>query len=145
MRSITEELEQVKDAFEQEQVRIQSLEENLARSAAEKEKMEELAKTDLDSYKTTFIKLKRDLDETNASCTRFERELEIARTQNKAYENELNLASQNKEQSGLQVHSLAEELEKMKAALESERNLHRAGDESLAHSPSQVCASRNIL
>ena len=131
VRSITEELEQVKDAFEQEQVRIQSLEENLARSAAEKEKMEELAKTDLDSYKTTFIKLKRDLDETNASCTRFERELEIARTQNKAYENELNLASQNKEQSGLQVHSLAEELEKMKAALESERNLHRAGDESL--------------
>jgi chromosome segregation ATPase len=131
VRSLTGELEQVKFAFEQEQERIQSLEENLARSTAEKEKMEELAKTDLDSYKTTFIKLKRDLDETNASCTRFERELEIARTQNKAYENELNLASQNKEQSGLQVHSLAEELEKMKTALESERNLHRAGDESL--------------
>jgi len=128
---LADELEQVKAALEHERDLITSLRQNLTEAVAEKENTEELVKTDLDSYKVTFIKLKRDLDEATATRTTLEREIEIAKIQNKAYENELNLASQGREQSELQVRSLIEELEKVKAAFESERSLHRTSDESL--------------
>ena len=131
VKSLSGELEQVKTALINEQDITKNLKENLAELVTAKEKMEDLIKTDLDSYKTTFIKLKRDLDDATATRISLEREIEIAKTQNKVFANELNLASQSKEQAGLQVRSLADELEKVKAELKTERSLHQAGDENV--------------
>ncbi len=55
----------------------------------------------------------------------------LQKYQNKALIDELNLANQSRAQSVQQVHSLADELEKVKAALDSERSLHQAGDKSI--------------
>ena len=131
MKVLADELEQVKAALEHERDLITSLRQDLTEAVAEKENTEELVKTDLDSYKVTFIKLKRDLDEAIATRTTLEKEIEFVKIQDKAYKNELNLASQGREQSEIQVRSLIEELEKVKAAFESERSLHQTSDESL--------------
>jgi len=124
-------LETTRAALQNEENTTKSLKENLAEVVAENEKTEVRVKTDLESYKATFIRLKRDLDEATAIPKTLERDLGAAKTQNKALIDELNLANQSKAQSVQQVHSLVDELEKVKAALETERSLHQAGDKSI--------------
>ena len=118
-------------ALKNEENTTQLLKENLDEVVADKEKTEVRVKEDLESYKTTFIRLKRDLDEATAIPKTLERDLYAAKIQNKALADELNLANQSSAQSVQQVHSLEDELEKMKAALDAERSLHQTGDKSI--------------
>ena len=124
-------LETTRAALENEENTIKLLKENLAESAAENEKTEIRVKADLESYKTTFMRLKHDLDEATAIPKTLERDLDAAKIQNKSLVDELNLANQGRLQSVQQVHTLADELEKVKAALDAERSLHQAGDKSI--------------
>ena len=123
-------LETTRTALENEENTTQSLKENLAEAVAENEKTEVRVKEDLESYKTTFIRLRHDLDEATAIPKTLERDLDAAKIQNKLLVDELNLANRSREQSVQQMHSLADELEKVKTALDAERSLHQAGDRS---------------
>jgi len=118
-------------ALQNEENTTQSLKENLAEAVAENEKTEVRVKEDLESYKTTFIRLKRDLDEATAIPKTLVRDLDAAKNQNKALVDELNLANQSRAQSVQQMRLLGDELEKVKAAHDTERSLHQAGDKSI--------------
>ncbi len=131
VRSLTGELDQANEALGIKESQIASLRENLADAIQEKENTETRVKTDLESYKTTFIRLKRDLDETLASRRTLEKDLASAKTQSKAYAEELALATRNKEQSGHRIRMLADELERVKADLDTERSLHQTSAENL--------------
>jgi DNA-binding response OmpR family regulator len=124
-------LETTRQAFENEENTTKLLKENLAEALAENQKTEERVKEDLESYKTTFIRLKRDLDEATAIPKTLERDLDNAKIQNETLAEELNRANQRRIQSDQQVRSLADELEKVKAALDTELSLHQAGDKSI--------------
>jgi DNA-binding response OmpR family regulator len=124
-------LETTSAALQNEENTTKSLKENLAEVAAENEKTEVRVKEDLESYKATFIRLKRNLDEATAIPKTLERDLDAAKIQNKSLVDELNLANQSRAQSVQQVRSLGDELEKVKAALDTERSLHQAGDKSI--------------
>jgi len=135
IRSLQEQLGEVQEkyassrlALETETGRTKSLKEHLADIIAEKEKTEEMLKTDRDSYKATFLRLKHDINEATAIPAALERELIAVKSQNKALTDELNLAYQGKAQISHQVRSLSEELEQVKADLVSVQDLHRAGD-----------------
>ncbi len=127
---LQEKYEQARKALETEENRTKSLKENLADIVAEKEKTEEMLKTDRDSYKSTFLRLKHDLDEATAIPATLEKELSAVKSQNKALSDEMNLAYQAKAQTSQQVHSLMQELEQVRAALASEKDLHRQRSES---------------
>jgi hypothetical protein len=127
---LQEKYESVRAALETEEGRTKALKENLADTVAEKEKTEQMLKTDRDSYKATFSRLKFELDEATAIPATLERDLNAARSQNKALTDELNLAYQARAQVSQQVHSLSEELGQVKALLASEQDLHRASRES---------------
>jgi DNA-binding response OmpR family regulator len=129
--SLTGELDQAKEALGIKESQIASLRGNLADAILEKENTEARVKTDLESYKTTFIRLKRDLDETLASRRALEKDLASAKTQSKAYAEELALATRNKEQSGQKIRMLADDLERVKADLDTERSLHQTSAENL--------------
>jgi len=129
--SLTSELGQVKEELEKKENQIQSLRETLAAAVFEKEKTEEQVKTDMESYKTTFIRLKRDLDETLASRRTLERDLALAKTQNMAYTNELALATSGREHFEQQIRLLTDELERLKGEYETEQRLHRTSSENL--------------
>jgi DNA-binding response OmpR family regulator/predicted HAD superfamily Cof-like phosphohydrolase len=124
-------LETTSAALQNEENTSKLLKENLAEAVAENEKTEVRVKEDLESYKTTFIRLKRDLDEATAIPKTLERDLDAAKVQNKALVDELNLANQSRAQSVQQVRSFGDELEKVKAALDTERSLHQAGEKSI--------------
>jgi DNA-binding response OmpR family regulator len=85
--------------------------------------------TDLDSYKVTLEQRERDLTAVTAIRVTLERELESLKTRNVALEEDLGLAAQYRSQSGQQSRSLADELEQVKAALETERRLRRIAEE----------------
>ena len=136
---LQEKHESVRAALETEEGRTKALKENLADIIAEKEKTEQILKTDRDSYKTTFSRLKYELDEATAIPATLERELNAVKSQNKALTDELNLAYQARAQISHQVHSLTEELEQVKALLASEQDLHRASKEN-HESDKQVAA-----
>jgi DNA-binding response OmpR family regulator len=127
--TLTAELETVKEELGKKESTITSLKENLAEALQEKENTETRVKTDMESYKTTFIRLKRDLDETLASRRTLEKDLAAEKIRNTEYAEELALASRNKEQSGQRIHSLADEIERLKADLEAERELHQTSNE----------------
>jgi DNA-binding response OmpR family regulator len=131
MSSLTSELGQLKEALEKKESQVQSLREALTAAVFEKEKTEEQVKTDMDSYKTTFIRLKHDLDETLASRRTLERDLASVKTQNTAYAKDLALATRGREQSEQQIRLLADELERVKEQLSTEQNLHRTSNENL--------------
>ena len=131
VRSLTGELDQAKEALEKKESLIKSLREDLAGVISEKEKTEERVKTDMESYKTTFIRLKHDLDETLTSRRTLEKDLAAVKTQNMAYAQELTQATRGKEQSEQQVRLLVDELERLKAELDTERSLHRTSNENL--------------
>ncbi len=121
--------ESARDALETEQGRTKSLKENLADIVSEKDNIEDLLKTDRESYRATFLRLKHDLDAATAAPASREKELIALKSQNKSLSDELNLAYQAKAQAAQQVHSLTEEVEQAKAQLASEQGLHRARDE----------------
>ena len=128
--SLTRELDRAKAALEMKESLINSLRENFAQAVLEKEKTEEQVKTDMESYKTTFIRLKRDLDETLVSRRTLEKDLVSAKTQNMAYAKELALSTRGKEQADQQVRLLAAELDQVKAELDAERLRSLASGES---------------
>ncbi|MDD1698970.1 MAG: hypothetical protein LUQ36_11450, partial [Methanoregula sp.] len=127
---LKEQLKTTRTALENEGNTTRLLQENLAEAAAENERTEARVKADLESYKTTFIRLRHDLEEATAIPKTLERDLDAARIQNKLLADELNLANRSRAQSVEQAHALADELEKVKATLDAERNLHQAGDKS---------------
>jgi len=131
VRSLTGELDQAREALEKNENLIKSLREDLANVISEKEKTEDRVKTDMESYKTTFIRLKHDLDDTLTSRRTMEKDLAAVKTQNMAYAQELTQATRSKEQSEQQVRLLVDELERLKAELDTERNLHRTSNENL--------------
>ena len=131
VRSLSGELGQAKEALEKKESLIKSLRENLAGVVSEKEKTEERVKTDMESYKTTFIRLKHDLDETLTSRRTLEKDLAAVKTQNMAYAQELTQATRGKEQSEQQARLLVDELERLKAEIDTERRLHRTSNENL--------------
>ena len=129
--SLTTELDQVKEELEKKESQLQSLRETLAAAVFEKEKTEEQVKTDMESYKTTFIRLKHDLDETLASRRMLERDLASAKTQNMAYAKELATATSGREYYEQQIRLLTGELERLKGEFETEQRLHRTSNENL--------------
>ena len=129
--TLTGELDQAKEALGKKESLIASLQEDLAGAIREKENTEVRVKTDLESYKTTFIHLKHDLDDTLASRRTLEKDLAAAKMQSKAYAEEMALATRNKERSVQKIRLLADELEQVKADLDTERNLHRTTDVNL--------------
>ena len=131
VRSLSGELGLAKESLEKKESLIKSLRENLAGVVSEKEKTEERVKTDMESYKTTFIRLKHDLDETLTSRRTLEKDFAAVKTQNTAYAQELTRATRGKEQSEQQVRLLVDELERLKAELDTERRLHRTSNENL--------------
>ncbi len=60
-----------------------------------------------------------------------EKNLNAVKIQNKTLVDELNLANQRKSQSDQQVRMLADDLKKVRTALDSERSHHQAGDKSI--------------
>ena len=124
-------LETTRTSLENEENTTKLLKENLAEAVAENEKTEARVKADLESYKTTFIRLRHDLEEATAIPKTLERDLDAARIQNKLLADELNLANRSRAQSVEQAHSLADELEKVKAELDAKRSLHQASDKSI--------------
>ena len=129
--SLKSELDQLKEALEKKESQMQSLRETLAAAIFEKEKTEEQVKTDMESYKTTFIRLKHDLDETLASRRMLERDLASAKTQNTAYTKELALATSSREHYEHQIRLLTDELERLREEFEKEQFLHRTTGENL--------------
>ncbi len=131
MSSLTTELDQSKEELEKKESQLQSLRETLAAAVFEKEKTEEQVKTDMESYKTTFIRLKHDLDETLASRRTLERDLSSAKTQNMAYAKEMATATSGREHYEQQIRLLTGELERLKGEFETEQHLHRTSNENL--------------
>jgi DNA-binding response OmpR family regulator len=85
--------------------------------------------TDLDSHKVSLAQRVRDLDATTAIRVTLERDLDEVKTRNRMLEEDLSLAAQYRVQSGQQSRTLADELEQVKAALETERRLRRIAEE----------------
>jgi len=131
VRSLSGELGQAKEALEKKESLIKSLREDLAGVVSEKEKTEERVKADMESYKTTFIRLKHDLDETLTSRRTLEKDLAALKTQNMAYAQELTQATRGREQAEQQIPLLVDELDQLKAELDTERRLHRTSNENL--------------
>jgi DNA-binding response OmpR family regulator len=145
LQDLRAQLESTRAALEDEQNTTKLLKENLSEAVAENEKTEIRVKSDLESYKTTFLRLKHDLAEATAIPKTLERDLDALKIQNRLLADELNLANQSRAQSVQQVRSLGDELEKMKAALDAERSLHQAGDKSLGELKETVqCLEQNL-
>ena len=85
--------------------------------------------TDLDSHKVSLAQREHDLDATTAIRVTLERDLDAVKTRNRVLEEDISLAAQYRAQSGQQSRSLADELEQVKAALETERRLRRIAEE----------------
>jgi DNA-binding response OmpR family regulator len=85
--------------------------------------------TDLDSHKVSLAQREHDLDATTAIRVTLERDLDAVKTRNRVLEEDISLAAQYRVQSGQQSRSLADELEQVKAALETERRLRRIAEE----------------
>ena len=121
----------IRTALENEENTTKMLKESLGQAVAENEKSDVRVEADLESYKTTFIRLRHDLDEATAIPKTLKRNLMQQKCRIRRFSDELNLANQVRAQSIQQVRSLSDQLEKVKAALDAERNLHQAGDRSI--------------
>ena len=122
--------------IEAERGQLRTVEENLDRMTRERDNaLESLRKeydgvqTDLDSHKVTLAERERDLNAITAIRVTLEQDLDAVKTRNKVLEEDLSLAAQYRAQSGQQSRSLADELEQVKAALETERRLRRISEE----------------
>ena len=124
-------LETASTALKNEENTTKLLKENLTEIVAENENTRIRVKEELETDKATLIQQKQDLDETTAILNTLERNLNSVKIQNKTLVNELNLANQKKPQSDQQVRLLADELQKVQTALDSEQGLHQAADECI--------------
>jgi DNA-binding response OmpR family regulator len=136
MKSLSASLERAKAEIEFERAERRAIEENLEKTTKERDTaLEQLRheydtiQSDLDSNKMTLSERERDLEATIAIREALENDLNEIKTKNKALEEELSLASHYRTQSGQQSRTLSDELEQVKAALETERRLRRIAEE----------------
>ena len=136
MKSLSASLERAKAEIEFEREERRAIEENLEKTTKERDNaLEQLRheydtiQSDLDSNKMTLAERERDLEATIAIREALENDLNEIKTKNKALEEELSLASHYRTQSGQQSRTLSDELEQVKAALETERRLRRIAEE----------------
>ena len=136
MKSLSASLERAKAEIEFEREERRAIEENLEKTTKERDNaMEQIRheydtiQSDLDSNKMTLAERERDLEATIAIREALESDLNEIKTKNKALEEELSLASHYRTQSGQQSRTLSDELEQVKAALETERRLRRIAEE----------------
>jgi len=136
MKSLSASLERAKAEIEFEREERRAIEQNLEKTTKERDNaLEQLRheydtiQSDFDSNKMTLAERERDLEATIAIRDALENDLNEIKTKNKALEEELNLASHYRTQSGQQSRTLSDELEQVKAALETERRLRRIAEE----------------
>jgi DNA-binding response OmpR family regulator len=136
MKSLSASLERAKAEIEFEREERRAIEENLEKTTKERDNALEQSRhkydtiqSDLDSNKKTLAERERDLAATIAIRDALENDLNEIKTKNKALEEGLNLASHYRTQSGQQSRTLSDELEQVKAALETERRLRRIAEE----------------
>ena len=136
MKSLSASLERAKAEIEFEREERRAIEENLEKTTKERDNALEQIRhehdtiqSDLDSNKMTLAERERDLEATIAIREDLENDLNEIKTKNKALEEELILASHYRTQSGQQSRTLSDELEQVKAALETERRLRHIAEE----------------
>jgi DNA-binding response OmpR family regulator len=136
MKSLSASLERAKAEIEFEREERRAIEENLEKTTKERDNaLQQLRhefdtiQSELDSNKMTLAERERDLNATIAIRDALENDLNEIKSKNKALEEELNLASHYRTQSGQQSRTLSDELEQVKAALETERRLRRIAEE----------------
>ena len=136
LKSLSASLERAKSEIEYEREERRVIKENLERITKERDNALEMLRheydtiqTDLDSNKMTLAERERDLETTIAIREALESDLDEIKVKNKALEEELNLASHYRTQSGQQSRTLSDELDQVKAALETERRLRRISEE----------------
>jgi DNA-binding response OmpR family regulator len=136
IKSLSASLERAKAEIDFEREERRAIEENLEKTTKERDTALEMLRheydtiqTDLDSNKITLAERERDLEETIAIREALENNLAEIKAKNKALEEELSLASQYRTQTGQQSRTLSDELEQVKAALETERKLRRISEE----------------
>ena len=136
MKSLSASLERAKAEIEFEREERRATEQNLEKTTKERDNALEMLRheydtiqTDLDSNKMTLAERERDLEATIAIREALENDLNEIKAKNKALEEDLNLASHYRTQSGQQSRTLSDELEQVKAALETERRLRRISEE----------------
>ena len=135
-KTLSTALEKLQSEIEAERGQRSSVEEILDRMTRERDNAlgtlrheYEGVQTDLDSHKVTLAQRESELDATTAIRVTLERDLDAEKTRNRLLEENLDLAAQYRVQSGQQSRSLADELEQVKAALETERRLRRISEE----------------
>ena len=136
IKSLSASFERAKAEIEFEREERHAVEQNLEKTTKERDNALEMLRheydtiqTDLDSNKMTLAERERDLEATIAIREALENDLNEIKAKNKALEEELNLASHYRTQSGQQSRTLSDELEQVKAALETERRLRRISEE----------------
>jgi hypothetical protein len=136
IKSLSASFERAKAEIEFEREERRAIEQNLEKTTKERDNaLEQLRheydtiQSDLDSNKMTLAERERDLEATIAIREALENDLNEIKTKNKALEEELSLASHYRTQSGQQSRTLSDELEQVKAALETERRLRRIAEE----------------
>jgi DNA-binding response OmpR family regulator len=135
-KTLSTALDQAQSDIESEKGQRRSVEETLDRTTRERDtalgtlrQEYDGVQTDLDSHKVSLAERERDLNATTTIRVALERDLEDAKARNRALEDELNLAARYRTQSGQQSRALSDELEQVKAALETERRLRRISEE----------------
>jgi DNA-binding response OmpR family regulator len=136
LKSLSASLERAKAEIEFEREERRAIEQNLEKTTKERDNaLEQLRheydtiQSDLDSNKMTLAERERDLEATITIRESLENSLNEIKAKNKALEEELSLASHYRTQSGQQSRTLSDELEQVKAALETERRLRRISEE----------------
>jgi DNA-binding response OmpR family regulator len=135
-KSLLASLETAKAEIEFEREKRRAIEETLEKTTKERDNALEMLRheydtiqSDLDANKMTLAERERNLESTVAIREALENELNEIKAKNNALEEELSLASQYRTQSGQQSRTLSDELEQVKAALETERRLRRIAEE----------------
>nr|WP_320160296.1 response regulator [uncultured Methanoregula sp.] len=88
-------------------------------------------KGDLDLHRNDLVQARHDLDLAVRARSDLETTLTAANAKIQSLEQEIQSVSANQNQVGQQVRSLGDELEQVRAALDTERRLHRVAEESL--------------
>ncbi len=148
VRSLAEELGAIKSAFKEVRSALDSereqhvaTEERL--TAAIRERDENLqsvrgahdqTKSDLDVHRNDLMRLNRDLEAATQLTSVLLADFNAASSRINELEHELNSVVQGKEQTGQQARSLSDELERIKAELETERRIRRTAEVDLQKS-----------
>ena len=148
VRSLAEELGAIKSAFKEARSALDSerelrtaTEERL--NAAIRERDENLqsvrgahdqTKSDLEVHRSDLMRLNRDLEAATQLTSVLLADFNAASSRINELEHELNSVVQGKEQTGQQARSLSDELERIKAELETERRIRRTAEVDLQKS-----------